>query len=152
MSLPLDPEPYYVVEADSRHSKAEIDALDRDSTLWNLAVLKPRPVYEQDLDRYYAPTVQATFTPPPRKKAPKRERETLDYIAFARRMIRAAGRRVGSGDEPELAALLDLQKELDDAIAAAVHGQRAIGRSWAHIALATGKTRSAAFQRWGGAE
>lgn len=87
-----------------------------------------------------------------RRKRPKVERETLSFIAAARRFIRAAGARVANGDEPELAALLGLQVDLDAAIQVAVDGQRAAGRSWAHIALATGTSRQAAFKRWGGRE
>ena len=84
-----------------------------------------------------------------RRKRPKQERETLAFISAASRFIRAAGARTANGDEPELAALLSLQADLDAAIQAAVDGQLAVGRSWAHIALATGKTRQAAFRRWG---
>lgn len=82
-------------------------------------------------------------------KRGKRERETAEYLAAARRFIRGAGRRVAEGDEPELAELLALQAVLDEAIQTAVDGQRSIGRSWAHIAQATGHSRQAAFKRWG---
>lgn len=73
----------------------------------------------------------------------------MDYLGAARRFIRAAGRRVGECDEPELAALLALRSDLDAAIAEAVAGQKRNGKSWAGIALATGTTREAAYQRWG---
>lgn len=75
--------------------------------------------------------------------------ETMEYLAAARRFIKAAGRRVADSDEHELAALLALQGELADAIAAAVAGQRAHGRSWADIARATGTSREACYMRWG---
>ena len=75
--------------------------------------------------------------------------ETPAYLTGVARMIRAAGKRVADADEPELAQLLALQTALNDAIQTAVDGQRSIGRSWAAIALATGSTRQAAFQRWG---
>lgn len=75
--------------------------------------------------------------------------ETGAYLAMLRRMIRAAGRRVGDADEVELAELLQLRGDLDEAIAAAVEGQRSIGRSWASIALAAGVSRQAAWERWG---
>lgn len=75
--------------------------------------------------------------------------ETLPFIAAVGRMIRAAGRRVGDADEHELAALLNLRSVLDEAIDSAVHGQLAIGRSWADIARGTGHTRQAAHERWG---
>ena len=72
----------------------------------------------------------------------------MDYLGAARRFIRAAGRRVGECDEAELAELLSLQADLNDAIKTAINGQRAYGKSWADIARGTGTTREAAFQRW----
>lgn len=67
-----------------------------------------------------------------------------------KRMIKAAGKRVGNADEPELAQLVALRDELELAIQAAVDGQRSYGRSWAAIALGLNTTRQAAFQRYGG--
>jgi len=64
-------------------------------------------------------------------------------------MLRAAAMRVADGDEPELAELLALQADLDQAVAQAVAGQRAAGKTWEMIAWATGRTRQAAYQRWG---
>lgn len=93
--------------------------------------------------------VKPTFTVVRRSKRPKQERETGAYLGAARRFILAAGRRVGEGDEPELAGLLALQEVLDSAIAEAVAGQRSHGKSWARIALGTGTSREAAYQRWG---
>lgn len=93
--------------------------------------------------------VKASFTAKRRAKRPRKDVETMDYLGAARRFIRAAGRRVGECDEPELAALLALQGDLEAAIAEAVRGQRAHGKSWAGIALGTGTTREAAYQRWG---
>jgi hypothetical protein len=87
-----------------------------------------------------------------RTKLPKNSVEALEFIGAVRRMLRAASVRVANADEHELAALIALQADLDAAIATAVQGQRAYGRSWAYIATATGKTRQAAFQRWGGTE
>lgn len=75
--------------------------------------------------------------------------ETLEYLQAAKRFIRAAGRRCADADDFELAELLTLQAELDDAVAVAVAGIRERGASWAYIAGATGTTRQAAFQRWG---
>lgn len=76
--------------------------------------------------------------------------ETMDYLSAAKRFIRAAGRRVADADEIELAELLKLEAVLQEAIQEAVDGQRSKwNRSWADIAAATGKTRQAAFQRWG---
>jgi len=75
--------------------------------------------------------------------------ETAEWLGMLRRMIRAAGRRVADADEVELGQLIELRHDLDDAIAAAVNGQRSRGVSWAYIAAATGVTRQAAQQRWG---
>lgn len=74
--------------------------------------------------------------------------ETLPFIDAVRRMIRAAGRRVADADEFELAELLALRTEIDEAIQTAIDGQLATGRSWAQIAAATGTTRQAAHKRW----
>lgn len=79
----------------------------------------------------------------------RRERETPDFIAAARRFIRAAGRRVADADEVELGMLLGLRHVLDEAVAEAVRGQRDRGLSWAYIASAAGTSRQAAQQRWG---
>ncbi|SMQ73447.1 hypothetical protein [Agreia sp. VKM Ac-1783] len=76
--------------------------------------------------------------------------ETEEYLSMLRRMIRAGGRRVAQADEPELAALMSLRAELDDAIVTAVTGQRAeLERSWAWVGSALGITRQAAQQRYG---
>lgn len=74
--------------------------------------------------------------------------ETTEYLAMLRRMLRAAGRRVGHADEVELRELIELQQSLDQAIADAVAGQMSYGRSWTYISQATGTTRQAARQRW----
>ena len=85
----------------------------------------------------------------PRKRRRRVERSTQDFLGMVIRMVRAAGRRVGEGDEYELAEFIALQSELDQALADAVAGQRANGKSWAAIATATGTTRQGAQQRWG---
>lgn len=85
-------------------------------------------------------------------KRPKRDVETAGprgFIAAARRFIAAAGRRAAEGDEIELAELLTLQDDLNAAIQHAVDGIRSRGESWAYIAQATGKSREAAYQKWG---
>lgn len=84
-------------------------------------------------------------------KRAKRDVETAGprgFIAAARRFIAAAGRRAAAGDEVELAELLSLQGDLDKAIQHAVDGIRSNGNSWAYIALATGRSREAAYQKW----
>ena len=78
----------------------------------------------------------------------RREHETLEYLAAARRFIRRAGERVADADEFELAELVELRGVLDDAIRVAVYGQRGHGRSWAHIGAALGITRQAAHEQF----
>jgi len=92
---------------------------------------------------------RATRSPRRRTQRARHEVETLSYLAGAARFIRAAGVRVGQGDEAELQSLLNLHDVLDEATQAAVDGQLAMGKSWADIAAATNKSRQAAFKRWG---
>jgi len=82
------------------------------------------------------------------RKRQRRERETMEYLAAARRFIAAAGRRVADADEFELAELVALRDDLEDAIALAIAGQRSYGRSWAHIGNALGITRQSAQERY----
>lgn len=87
-----------------------------------------------------------------RSKRPKREVETSEYIAAARRFIRAAGRRVADGDDVELREIVSLYSELDAAVAYGV-GDQTSGiksrQSWAYIGKALGISREAAFAKWG---
>lgn len=86
------------------------------------------------------------------RKRSKREVETAGprgYIAAARRFIAAAGRRAAEGGEIELAELLTLEAAVKAAEQTAIDGMRERGRSWAYIAQATGKSREAAYQKWG---
>ena len=76
--------------------------------------------------------------------------ENDEYAAFARRIIRAHGRRVATGDIEALRDLVALSTVLDQVIATAVLGLRAHGYSGAEIASRLGVTRQAAQQRWGG--
>jgi len=94
-------------------------------------------------------TVNTTLTPKRRSRRGRGERSVEEYLGAVRRMLRAAAVRVGESDEHQLRELLELQDVLDEAIADAVDRQRAWGKSWAAIALATGTTRQGAFQRWG---
>lgn len=81
----------------------------------------------------------------------RRERETMDYLDFAKRAIRGAGRRVADADEFELQALVELRDVVEDAIRVAVDGQRngPAERSWADIGRALGITRQSAWERYG---
>ena len=71
------------------------------------------------------------------------------YAAFARRVVRAAGRRVATGDVDGLANLMALSDEVERSIRDAVSGLRAFGYSWGEVAARVGITRQAAQQRWG---
>jgi hypothetical protein len=90
-------------------------------------------------------TANDTLTPNDTRQAVENDA----YAAFARRVIRAYARRVGSGDVEALRPMLDLARTLDDCINDAVTGLRAFGYSWAEIANRIGVTRQAAHQRWG---
>ena len=74
--------------------------------------------------------------------------ENNQFHAFARRVLRAYSRRVGSGDVEALAELVALTAELDQAIHEAVQGLRDFGYSWGDIATRLGLTRQAAWHRW----
>jgi hypothetical protein len=75
--------------------------------------------------------------------------ENSEFNAFARRIIRAYGRRVAEGDVDALPELIELSASLDEAITNAVKGLRAFGYSWTDIAARVGMSRQAAQQRWG---
>jgi hypothetical protein len=84
---------------------------------------------------------------------PKRLRpavENDEYSAFIRRVLRAYGRRVADGDVEAITALVATADQVDTAIREAITGLRAIGYSWADIAMRLGVTRQAVQQRWGG--
>lgn len=83
-----------------------------------------------------------------RAKRPKRDVEMPEYMAAAARFIRAAGRRAAEGDETHLAALLEFQQVYEESVKVAANGV-ATRWSWDRVALATGKSREAAWQRWG---
>lgn len=71
-----------------------------------------------------------------------------EYVAFCRRIMRAMARRMGQADPEDLAEMLALRADLDEAIDQAVAGLRESGFSWGEIARATGTTRQAVHARW----
>ena len=75
--------------------------------------------------------------------------ENDEYAAFLRRVIRAYSRRVADGDIEAITTLAALAGHLEDATRQAITGLRALGYSWADIALRLGITRQGAQQRWG---
>jgi hypothetical protein len=90
-------------------------------------------------------SVKGALTP----KRPGRTVETSEYAAFARRIMRAYGRRIASGDVDALPDLLALASEIDTVIGQAVSGLRAEGYSWGEISARLGTSRQAAQQRFG---
>ncbi|MGY0004119.1 hypothetical protein [Micromonospora sp. I033] len=95
-------------------------------------------------------TVKHTLTRIPRSQRRRDVVENDAFAAFARRIIRAHGRRVATGDVEALRDLVALSTVIDDAIGEAVIGLRAFGYSWAEIGARLGISRQAAQQRWGG--
>ncbi|RZU73470.1 hypothetical protein EV384_1875 [Micromonospora kangleipakensis] len=95
-------------------------------------------------------TVKKSLTPFGQQLKHRTVVENDEFAAFARRIIRAHGRRVATGDVEALRDLVALSTNLDDAIGDAVIGLRAFGYSWAEIGQRLGITRQAAQQRWGG--
>jgi hypothetical protein len=85
---------------------------------------------------------------------PKRARrtvETADFCAMMSRMIRAHRKRVAAGSAEDLADLVALRAELDEAINEGAQALHDSGLSWTEIAAALGVSRQAARQRFGGA-
>jgi hypothetical protein len=74
--------------------------------------------------------------------------ENDEFGAFARRIIRAYGRRIAGGDVEALRDLLALNVEIERATDNAIEGLRDAGYSWGEIASRLGTTRQAAHQRW----
>ncbi|WFE51459.1 hypothetical protein [Micromonospora sp. WMMD1155] len=95
-------------------------------------------------------TVKKTLTPNLPRQRRRDVVENDAFASFARRIIRAHGRRVATGDVEALRDLIALSSVIDDAIGEAVIGLRAFGYSWAEIGSRLGISRQAAQQRWGG--
>lgn len=80
----------------------------------------------------------------------RREVETDEFMAFARRIVRAAGKRVGDGDPVDLAGLVAVRREFEAIEVLAVQAMREKhGYSWAEIGRDLGITRQAAQQFYG---
>ncbi|MGC5333040.1 hypothetical protein [Micromonospora sp. DT62] len=94
-------------------------------------------------------TVKKSLTPLPRQQRRREVVENGEFASFTRRIIRAHGRRVATGDVEALRDLVALSTDLDQAITDAVIGLRAFGYSWAEIGSRLGISRQAAQQRWG---
>lgn len=82
-------------------------------------------------------------------KRSRRTVETTAFLAMVRRMVRRAGERVADADEIELAQLINLRQDLDDAIQTAVNGMRRRGMTWEYIGGSVGIPRNRAHEKWG---
>jgi DNA-directed RNA polymerase specialized sigma24 family protein len=78
----------------------------------------------------------------------KRRIENDEYAAFARRVLRAYGRRIATGDIDAITELSALSEEVESALGSAVLGLRLLGYSWAEIGKRLGVTRQAVHERW----
>lgn len=78
-----------------------------------------------------------------------REIDNAVFIAAAGRFIRAAGRRVASGDVESLRGLVELQSVLDQAERSAAAALLADGFSTADLARVLGCSRQYAWKRYG---
>jgi len=74
--------------------------------------------------------------------------ENDEFGDFARRVIRAYGRRIAAGDVEALRQLLALAADVDQAADEAVEGLREHGYSWGEIADRLDMSRQAAHKRW----
>lgn len=72
-----------------------------------------------------------------------------EFMAFTRRILRAASRRMSVADPEDLADLVALRSAVDEAIDNAAGAVHASGASWAEIGAATGMSKQAAHKRWG---
>lgn len=80
----------------------------------------------------------------------RREVETDEFMAFARRIVKATGKRVGDGDPVDLASLVALRREFEAIEVQAVQAMRDNhGYSWSEIGRDLGITRQAAQQFYG---
>lgn len=84
-----------------------------------------------------------------RAKRPKREKDNLEYLAFMRRAITGAQRRVIAEDPSTLADMIKLRAELDKAIDLAARSLHDQGWSWGEIAYEIGIPRQDAWRKWG---
>ena len=92
-------------------------------------------------------SLNPAFSQRARRPRAKRRTENDEFGAFARRIIRTYGRRVGEGDVEALASLIRLHDELGEVIAQAAGDLHAGGYSWSEIAARTGTSLQAVRQR-----
>lgn len=80
---------------------------------------------------------------------PRPRGDHSDYLAMLRRMLRAGARRLATADPDDLAEMVALRDDLDQAILQAIAGQRAAGTSWEAIGAPLGLSKQGAQQRYG---
>ena len=78
----------------------------------------------------------------------KTKPEPTEFAEFTRRILRAYGRRTDL-DPADLAELVGLQREFDQAVRVIVRAMRVTGFSWAEIGNGLGTTKQAAYERFG---
>lgn len=74
--------------------------------------------------------------------------ENDDFFKMVKRMIQAAGKRAGDGDEHDLRLMADLAGVVNDNLKVAVYRQVGDGKSWSDIGFALGISRQAAHKRF----
>ncbi len=79
-----------------------------------------QPAHGQARPESAGNTVNDALTPKRRNPVT----ENPEYAAFARRILRAYGRRVATGDVESLSHLIDLADDVNEAIQQAVNGRR----------------------------
>lgn len=77
----------------------------------------------------------------------RRAVETPAFASFARRIVRAYGRRLADADEVDLAEAFELRRLLDEQIEAAIPVLRK-RYSWRVIGQAAGMSAQGAHERW----
>jgi hypothetical protein len=82
----------------------------------------------------------------PTQQTARRYVEAIDFLAMVRRIVRAAGARVGTADVDELQVLVAIRIDLNSAIVEAVRRLRAAGYTWEAIGDVLGLTRQAALK------
>lgn len=96
-----------------------------------------------------APAAPALFDAPVAVKREKKVVELPEYVKFARRILRATGRRIQDRDIEGLAGLAELRNEIDEQMKTTAKALNAQGYSWAEIGRVLGVSKQAAQQRFG---
>lgn len=79
---------------------------------------------------------------------PRRERTFEDVLGAVKRFLAALALRTGDADEFELAELVALRSDLDEAIVVAIRLQLRQGKSWQSIGDSLDMSKQAAHKRY----